>query len=130
MKIFWNKKTGEIIGTVDGFDQSHDGISITPAGIPLEDIGEETIVPGHPKEALARKLMDPRDELGIHLLKVEGDGIAEMNSGEKKAVKARIRKQEEESRRRQEEVASRPSLQEQMDEIRAMVEALLAAQNK
>lgn len=118
MKVFYNKKTGDIIGTVDGFDEDLiKGVKIQPSGIPSGQIVEEVIGLGHPKEALARRLLEPRDELGIQFLKIGSGGIEEMTEPEKTAV-----------RKKQKPRAPRPSssqpLQAQIDALKQDIKQL------
>lgn len=59
MKIFYNKLTGDAIGTIDGFsDEQFEGITMTPSGVDPKDVGVVTIGLGHPDEQLARDIMD------------------------------------------------------------------------
>lgn len=127
MKIFYNTKTGQVIGTVDGFnDVETKGIRITSSGIPDEDIAEEVIGLGHPKEKLARRLMNPHDELGVQFLKAGKKGIEEMTGTEKAVVKTRLKKEAEEiEQRRQAPPRDKlKELQQKVEELQSDIEKL------
>jgi len=84
MRIFYDTKTGDVVGTVEGFDDDKtEGIMMVPGGSAPSDIGVEVIGLGHRQEELARRLMDPRDPLKIHYLEFKG-GIKELSDKDKK----------------------------------------------
>jgi len=63
MRIFYSKKTGQIVGTVDGFSQGPDldKTMIIPKGTKKEDIGMHNIKLGDKEEKLAREFEDPKN---------------------------------------------------------------------
>lgn len=126
MKIFINGNTGEVIGTVDGFDDDLIApVKVTPGNVDPHDIIEEVIGLGHPKEELARRLMDPTDDLSTHLLKHGPDGVEEMAPKEKKVVEAKLDKQKKDAQDLRDQLANQPSpievLQAQIDDLKKKV---------
>ena len=75
MRIFFDKKTGEIIGTIDGFsdDPVLDKMMIVPGNMKPEDIGKENIHLGHPLELAARMFENPQHPANVLEYRVELD---------------------------------------------------------
>jgi hypothetical protein len=89
MRLFINKATGEVIGTVDGFDDHlTEGVMILPGDLQPDDVEALTIGLGDPNEKMARRLMDAKDELSIDMLRMGPDGLAVKPIAELKALKA------------------------------------------
>lgn len=79
MKLFYDKNTGEIRGTVDGFGPDR-GIKIAPDD---PDVVERNIQLGDSDEQLARNLLNPHYELDIEMVRIK-DGLAEEKTEEEK----------------------------------------------
>jgi hypothetical protein len=125
MKIFYNLKTGEVLGTVDGFnDIASAGISIQPAGVDPNDIAEEVIDLGHPKEELARRLMDPLDPLKMVHLSGGLDGVEEMKEDQKEKVDAEIAESLAAQQSANALLASQPSVQDQILALQDQIDTI------
>ena len=97
MRLFYNKKTKQIVGTVDGFQPISDNVRIVPGGLDPDDIGYEDIELGSEKEELARKLMDPHTPLGIDMVEFSAkDGVREVSDAKKEKV---VKKRQENAKR-------------------------------
>lgn len=79
MRIFFNKATGEVVGSIDGFstDPAIDKMDMTIPGV---EVGKINVGIGHPQEELVRRV--ERGELTVFDLKIEGDGVREFTPTE------------------------------------------------
>lgn len=97
MIIFYNKATGDVVGSVDGFstDPTRDNISVEIPGV---DVGRIDVGIGHPQEAIARQVEDHFSPLQITHLRVENGEVrplTEAEQAEKKAKKDKAKKDNE-----------------------------------
>lgn len=82
MIIFYNKKTGAIIGTVDGRIHDKDAdITIRPQGVPKEDIGKEIIK----FKSIYGEVEEP--EMGLQLVDKEKQTFKQVQIGTKMVKK-------------------------------------------
>lgn len=127
MRIFYNRHTGQVIGTVDGFDEKTEemtGVTIVPGNLTKDDVGVEVIGLGHPKEELARRLLEGTDPLNIDFIKVTSRGVVEKTKAEKNQILAQRAKERKDYEDHIAKNANKPSLQQQIDNLHQQIDTL------
>ncbi len=76
MIIFYNKKTGKILGTIEGF--GHDKAALNMSindGTLVKDIGKKLIVPESQSAKLARELENPHIKTTIRDYEIQDNNF-------------------------------------------------------
>lgn len=95
MIIYYDKRTGDIIGTVEGFEEHNEDMTISTTSCPADQVGKKIIRKNDEMADQARRFEDPREPDNIHEHKVRiGKG------GRFLALDKKVSKEQDSTKRR------------------------------